>query len=197
VRNRRGLLAEEIKRTVERRTEERAFVTSLACGPAQEVFDALDALDNPYHLKTTLIDIDLQALAFVSDKAQKLKRQRYISTVNANLVYLATGRQDLDLAPQDLVYSIGLIDYFNDNFVVKLIDYVHGLLKPGGKLILGNFHPKNSTKALMDHILEWTLIHRTEDDMNRLFVSTKFGCPCTSVRFEDEGINLFAECVKQ
>jgi len=49
----------------------------------------------------------------------------------------------------------------------------------------------------MDHILEWTLIHRTEDDMNRLFASSKFGRACTNLRFEDEGINLFAECTKQ
>jgi hypothetical protein len=36
-----------------------------------------------------------------------------------------------------LVYSIGLIDYFSDRFVVSLLDYIHGLLKPGGSAILG------------------------------------------------------------
>jgi len=197
VRNRRGLLADEIRRVVEHGNGARARVTSLACGPAQEIFDAFDSIDNPDQLKVTAIDIDLQALAFVIDKANRFKRQRHIKPVNANLVYLATGRQDLDLPPQDLVYSIGLIDYFNDSFVVKLIDYVHGLLKPGGKLILGNFHPRNSTKALMDHILKWSLIHRSEDDMNRLFESSEFGRPCSNLQFEEEGINLFAECVKQ
>lgn len=197
VRNRRGLLADEIRRVVERGDGERARVTSLACGPAQEVFDAFDAIDNPDQLKVTLVDIDLQALAFVSDKADKLKRQRHIKTVLANLVYLAMGRQKLDLPPQDLVYSIGLIDYFSDDSVVNLMDYVHGLLRPGGKLILGNFHPRNSTKALMDHILKWSLTHRNEDDMNHLFESSKFGRPCSNLQFEEEGINLFAECVKQ
>jgi CRP-like cAMP-binding protein/SAM-dependent methyltransferase len=197
VRNRRGLLAEKIRQVIEQADGQRARVTSLACGPAQEIFDVFDSIDNPDQLKVTLIDIDLQALAFVSDKAQKLKRQRHIKAVNANLVYLAAGRQELDLPPQDLVYSIGLIDYFNDNFVIKLMGYVHGLLKPGGKLILGNFHPRNSTKALMDHILEWTLIHRTEEDMDRLFQSSPFGRPCTNVRVEEEGVNLFAECIKE
>ena len=197
VRNRRGLLVEEIRRVVENNDGARHLVTCLACGPAQEIFDVFDSIDNPDQLRATLIDIDLQALAFVTDKANSLNRQRCVKALNANLVYLATGRQELDLPPQDLIYSMGLIDYLNDSFVVKLIDYARSLLKPGGKLILGNFHPTNSTKALMDHILAWTLIHRSEDDMNRLFTLSQFGKPCSNIRFEDEGVNLFAECIKE
>ena len=64
-------------------------------------------------------------------------------------------------------------------------------------MILGNFHPENSGKAFMDHILEWKLIHRSEDEMNQLFAESKFGRPCSEIRFEQEGINLFAECVKE
>jgi hypothetical protein len=48
----------------------------------------------------------------------------------------------------------------------------------------------------MEHVLEWKLIHRTEDDMHRLFAASKFGRPCTKIRFEAEKVNLFAECVK-
>jgi len=196
VRNRRGLLAEEIGKLLESNDSE-TRITSLACGPAAEVFDVLAGLDRPERFKATLIDIDLQALAFVTDRAQKLKVGRYIKAVNANLVYLATSRHELELPPQDLVYSIGLIDYFSDAFVIRLIDYVHGLLKPGGKLILGNFHPSNSTRALMDHILQWKLTHRSEEDMNRLYEKSKFRRACTNIRFEEEGINLFAECVRE
>ena len=71
------------------------------------------------------------------------------------------------------------------------------MLAPGGRVILGNFHPNNVDKAFMDYVLDWKLIHRTEDDMNRLFAQSKFARPCTRFRFEQEGINLFAECVKE
>jgi hypothetical protein len=57
------------------------------------------------------------------------------------------------------VYSVGLIDYFSDASVRKLI-------------------------------------HRTEDDLHRLFAASAFGRPCTRIRFEAEGVNMFAECVK-
>ena len=197
VRNRRGLLAEYIQSALKQVEGRSAQITSLACGPAAEIFDVFETLDDPTRLHATLIDIDWQALAFVSDKCDHYNLRRQVELVNGNLVYLAMGRQQLKLGPQDLVYSIGLIDYFSDKFVIQLLNYVYDLLRPAGKVVLGNFHPKNPNKALMDHILDWKLIHRSEEDMNRLFMASSFARPCTDIRFEEAGVNLFAECVKQ
>ena len=66
----------------------------------------------------------------------------------------------------------------------------------GGRVILGNFHPRNPSRVLMDQVLDWHLVHRDEADMNRLLQSSKFGRPCSRVVFEEEGIDLFAECRK-
>ena len=196
VMNRRGLLKQEIMKVIGRNEDGPARVTSLASGPAAELFDVFSELEDVTHLKANCIDIDLQALAFVGDKRDSLKLQKQMDLHNGNLVYLATGRKTLSLPPQDLVYSIGLIDYFSDKFVILLLNYVYDLLKPGGSVILGNFHPKNPSKALMDFLLDWKLIHRDEADMDRLFAASKFGKTCTRIRFEDQGVNLFAECVK-
>jgi len=75
------------------------------------------------------LDIDSEALAFVSDRAKEHGFQDHINAISANLVYLALGRHKLDLPPQHLVYSIGLIDYFNDKLVLRLIDYIQSLLE--------------------------------------------------------------------
>jgi extracellular factor (EF) 3-hydroxypalmitic acid methyl ester biosynthesis protein len=196
VRNRRGILAREIRKTIEARRVEQSEVTSLACGPAQELFDVYETLESPLELKANLVDMDLQALAYVADKRDKLRLTRRMVTHNENLIFLALGRRKIELSSQDLVYSIGLIDYFDDDMVVRLLNWIHGILAPGGRVILGNFHPDNPTKALMDHVLEWRLIHRGEDDMNRLFQSSAFGRAATDILWEEQRINLFAECVK-
>ncbi len=197
VRNRRGLLSEHIQ-AARRRAEGRpAQITSMASGPAAELFDVFTTLEDPTQMVATLIDIDLQALAFVSDRSDRLKLRRQMEFVNGNLVYLATGRQKIKLSDQDLVYSIGLIDYFSDKFVIALLNYAHSVLRPGGKVVLGNFHTRNPDKVLMDHILDWKLIHRTEEDMNRLYQSSHFAQTCTAIRFEESGVNMFAECVRQ
>lgn len=196
VRNRRALLAEEILGLVSAKAGEPARVTSLACGPARELFDVLERLDDSSLLEATLVDIDLQALAYVSDQLDKRALRRRVNLMQGNLVYLATGRQRLELGEQDLIYSIGLIDYFEDQFVIQLMNYVHDLLRPGGKVILGNFHVEDPCRAFIDYVLDWQIVRRTEDDMNQLYSASKFGRPCTKIRFEDAGINLFAECHK-
>ena len=196
VRNRRGLLMEEILEAMGAHGEGRARVLSIACGPAAEVFDVFERLDDVSMLDATLLDIDIKALAFVGDHAERAGLTKHIRLIQGNLVYLATGREKLAVDPQHLIYSIGLIDYFNDQLVIKLINYLHGILVPGGKLILGNFHPRNPTRALMDHVLDWKLIYRDEGDMDRLFEASAFGKPCTDIRLEAAGVNLFASAVK-
>ena len=181
---------------MEARDGQTAHITSLACGPAREVFDVFEQLPGA-RLKATLVDFDLQALAHVSELRDQTGLQRSIALKPANLIHLAIGRHTIDLEEQDLIYSIGLIDYFPDRIVVKLMSLIHSLLRPGGKVILGNFHTSNMCKAFMDHVLDWRLTHRDEADMDRLYRASAFGRDCTNIRFENQGINLFAECVKE
>jgi extracellular factor (EF) 3-hydroxypalmitic acid methyl ester biosynthesis protein len=194
VRNRRALLAGEIQRTVSRLV--RARVTSLACGPAQEAFDAFSQLPDTTALEFSAIDIDPKAIEFVKSRAATAGLARQVSVHRGNLVYLSGGRENLPLKPQALVYSIGLIDYFQDEFVVRLLNWIHGLLEPGGRVILGNFHPRNPDRALLDYLLDWRITYRTEEDMNRLFRASKFNGECSRIIFEGEEINLFAEAVR-
>jgi extracellular factor (EF) 3-hydroxypalmitic acid methyl ester biosynthesis protein len=196
VRNRRTLLAGEIVATVQAQQHKPARVLCMASGPATEVFDAFDVLKEKTHLKATLMDIDLQALAFVDEIRGRRKLGNQIDLINENLIALFLGRSKTRIEPQDLIYSIGLIDYLNDKLIKKLLAFVHENLAPGGRVILGNFHPRNPAKEFMDYVLEWNLIHRTEEDMNRLFINSPFGRPCTRIQYEAQGVNLFAECVK-
>jgi len=195
-RNRRRLVANEILSTVETAAPARAHIASLACGPAREIFDTLDELAGRMAPSITCLDIDREALAMVTRQAESSGFGSVVRTEQANLIYLATGKAGLDLPAQDLIYSIGLIDYFNDQFVIKLIDWIHARLRTGGRCILGNCHPRNPDRAVMDYVLDWRLIYRDESDMNRLFMASSFARSCSRVLFESEGINLFAECVK-
>jgi extracellular factor (EF) 3-hydroxypalmitic acid methyl ester biosynthesis protein len=197
VRNRRKLLANEIVSSVNAKSMGTLNVLCMASGPATEVFDAFSTLKDKSRLKVTLMDIDLQALAFVDELLGKHKIAAQVTLVNENLIALFLGRGKTKIEPQDIIYSTGLIDYLNDKLVGKLLRYVYENLSAGGRVILGNFHPKNPAKEFMDSVLEWNLIHRTEEDMNVLFKNSPFGRPCTRIQFEDQGIDLFAECVKE
>jgi hypothetical protein len=116
--------------------------------------------------------------------------------LHANLIYLATGRQEMQLASQDLIYSLNMTDYLSDDLAVPLLDWIHAKLRPGGRVILGNFHPRNPSRVLMEQLLEWRLTHRDETALNQLFQASKFAKPCARIACEDEGIYLLGECVK-
>ena len=133
VKNRRNILCEEILSLV--KSKDRPItIASLACGPAREIFDVYEALPDKTKLKATLLDLDLQALAFVDEKRSQLGLRKQIELINDNLIYLAIGKKQLNLPPFDLIYSIGLIDYFDDNLVIGLINFIYDNLIAGEKL---------------------------------------------------------------
>ncbi len=131
--------------------------------------------------------------AFLNQPAAKaVRNRRGLRLERRNLLHLCIGRQHLELEPQHLIYSIGLIDYFDDRIVTRLQGWIHSCLAPGGRSILGNFHTSNPTRGLMDHLLDWRLIHRDEADMLPLAQAAGFASDATRCCFEPAGVNLFS-----
>lgn len=194
IRHRSTFLQEQLLQTVEAAQGNQVEITSLACGPATEVFRTLEQLQDVHLLKAHLVDIDPQAIAYVQDFSQEKELEEQVEGINGNLVYLALGRQELDLPPQDLVYSPGLINYFNDRFVVQFINYVFQLLKPGGAILLGSFLPQNPDKTLLERVLDWETQHRSKSELTRLFQESKFG---KKPKFLADGkVQTFVRCQK-
>ena len=193
VRNRRGLLREELQRALTLTDQRPVRVTSLACGPAAEVFDILlQDSELADQVSFTLVDVDAQALQYVRERLIREGLESVVRLERRNLLHLCIGRQQLELEPQHLIYSIGLIDYFDDRIVTRLQAWIHSCLAAGGRSILGNFHKSNPTRGLMDHLLDWRLIHRDEADMHRLAQAAGFAPDATQCCFEPAGVNLFS-----
>jgi CRP-like cAMP-binding protein len=197
VKNRRELLARAIQTVAADWSTEAALpVTSLAAGPARELFDVLGAPDAP-NLHATCIDIDYDALAYASGIARQLGVADHFTFAQDNVVRLSRGRGHTALGPQALIYSVGLTDYLQDNFVVDLINWAYHQLLPGGTVIIGNVVTSNPTRAFMDHVLEWVLIHRSEDQLRALFNRSLFGETPVTCELEPAGVDLFAFCRKE
>jgi extracellular factor (EF) 3-hydroxypalmitic acid methyl ester biosynthesis protein len=195
MRKRRAFVADTLVQAVRAKPKKTTLVTSLVCGPADEIFDTYPKIQNPGDLHTTLIDLDSEAILYVNAKRERAFLEPHITTINENVVYLANGQSKVSIPPQDLVYSIGLIDSHDDATVVKILDFIHGLLKPGGSVLLANVQPGNASRELLKHILDWRMVHRTRDDLNAIFKRSRFGKSCNRFRTEEKGIFLFAESV--
>lgn len=193
VRGRRSLLAEELKRRVLDRTHasDPIRILNLACGPSREFFDFLKDYPETDRVEATLMDADVEALHYTNTSVNTFPHRAKIRYLNDNAVRWALGRTRQELAPQDIIYSAGLTDYLDRRLFTALVRRCYEQLRPEGCLIIGNFSPQNPNRAIMDHILQWKLIYRTEEDLRNIFAETPFGHRVSCLR-EPEGINLFA-----
>lgn len=178
-------------------TPERALnVTSIACGPARELFTVFDQLDQQRsRLKAIGIDFDKRACAGVDDRIYARNLKNHFSTYAHNVLQLS--RLSSQLEEQDLVYSMGLIDYFGDKAVVRILNNIHAILKPGGTAYIGNFHVSCDSRVFLDILLDWELKYRTEDDMLRLFENSHFAGSEVTVEYEPLGVNMLVKAIKQ
>lgn len=196
VRQRRATISAHISRIIEASGPGAAVrVTSLAVGPGREFFDALE-LERSEQVEITGIDIDPDSLNFVAERAAAAGLSERIRLVQGNIIRMSAGKAPVEMPPQHLVYSIGLMDYLPDSMVVSCLDWIFDLLAPGGEAIVGNFDSRNPMKALMDYVGEWVLIHRTPEDLRRMFAHSKFGKRPVQVTADTTDIQLFARCVK-
>jgi len=193
IRNRKKIFTQILMDTVSAKSGEKAHVTSIGCGPAKEVFETYRALENESSLAMTCIDLDARAVDNIVQRKRVLGLS-HLKAIQANILTLGT--QDVT-EQQDLVYSIGLMDYFSDKHVIRFLNKMYDLLVPGGRCIIGNYETANPTKALMDYVLKWPVYHRSETDMTRIFASSRFASSPLSFFYEPERVNLFAESIKR
>lgn len=196
IRNRRHYFSQAIATAAQGKASGTTHVLGLAAGSAREIEDAFERLDDKSKLKATLLDLDAQALAFVTAWATKAGVSEHITPVNENLVNVALGRAKTNFGPQDLIYAPGLVDYFDDRLAVKIINFLHTLLAPGGRLILCGFHQQNVFKEFMEYIFDWHVHHREAADMDAIFAKSAFAKKCDRHHVEEESVFLFSECVK-
>lgn len=195
IRARVPLLAAELKGLFAASVKE-FHVTSLGAGPASEMFEAFETADAKGRLSLNCVDVDREALAHVTARAQAHGLSTHVRNWQANLIHLAMGRQELDLAPQDIIYSLNFADSLNDEMAIGLLDWVHSRLRAGGRVMLGSLHPSNPSRGLMDHVLDWRVVHRDAADLERLFKASRFGKAPARILKEPKGVGLLAECVR-
>lgn len=190
VRNRRQILTGMLRETLAVWNEPGPMpVTSLASGPAREVFDLFGQVA-PDQLHVTCVDIDQDALQFVADQAEVSGTSQYLTLARENVVWLSDGRSQITIPPQRFIYSMGLIDYLEDRYVVKLLDWVFDHLLPSGTAVIGCFGRGNPDQAWMEYLLDWVLIYRSPDEMRALFGQSKFGAANVTVQTDVTGIQL-------
>jgi extracellular factor (EF) 3-hydroxypalmitic acid methyl ester biosynthesis protein len=89
---------------------------------------------------------------------------RFLHKAIKNIIVRGTEHKEYDL-----IYSAGLFDYLSDPVALMAAQQLFKSVRPGGKLVIGNFNVNNPTQVVMDYALDWELIYRSEEDLLELF----------------------------
>ncbi len=163
-----GIVAAHFK---DRPAREPRRVASIGCGPARELEHIVAASDARATLTATLIDQEVEALEFAADYSRALydERRLKISAYNTSFKEMFNPAGIDALRDQDVIYSLGLVDYFSPLLARRFVSRAFDLLAPGGKVIIGNASDSaNGTLWTMEHVLDWTLYFRSRDQMAAL-----------------------------
>jgi extracellular factor (EF) 3-hydroxypalmitic acid methyl ester biosynthesis protein len=195
VRNRRVYVAETVRHLVTHWPPgQEVAICSLGSGPARELVDLLrQPTETGIH--ATCIDMDPDALAYAQAQACVAGVLNRFSFVQGNVVQMARGDKQLP-GKQHVIYSMGLFDYLPDRVAVAVLNWAYAQLHSGGTLLVGNVDTANPTRAYMDHLLDWRLIHRSADQLRQLFAHSHFGAQPVDVTRDATGVQLFATCVR-
>jgi hypothetical protein len=148
-----------------------ARVTSLGCGPAREVIDYLKLRELPRPVQFTLIDQDHDALASAYEhtlpEVMRLHGAAGVNCLQTSFMQLLKpGNVLAQLPKQDLVYTVGLIDYLSQRRARSLVASLYAQLAPGGTLIVGNMMETPIGNLWpMEFLTDWTIVYRGEKEM--------------------------------
>lgn len=173
IKTRMEVLRGEIGKVVAARDGGRtARIMSLGCGSAREVETWLARSRSALpRVEFTLIDQEQRALDYAWRAAyphivRSEERCRF-NCLHISFTDVLRGFGGMEAPPpQDLVYSVGLLDYLGDRRAASLVRRFYELLGPGGLLIVGNMNETPLSNLWpMEFITDWSLHYRSEAQM--------------------------------
>jgi hypothetical protein len=179
---REAVMREAVNAAIRAPGEGPVRILSVAAGPAIElrkVLAEVTQLDRP--LELILLDQDESAHETAHRRLTRLLVEHHRGKLPVKLECLHFSVRQL-LKPQtleeaavaehllanlDLAYSAGLYDYLPEPVAVRLTHLLYSRLRPGGRLLIGNLVESPDTTWMMEYVLGWHLIYRTEPQMMR------------------------------
>nr|WP_315427126.1 class I SAM-dependent methyltransferase [uncultured Albidiferax sp.] len=173
-------------------------VLNIGCGPALEIQRLLQKCPDFDRLEFVLVDFSdetldytrkqLEALQQGSGKTLQLTLQH--ESVNQLLKRAVLTQPLAEEQKFDYVYCAGLFDYLTDKVCNRLVKYMVNQSRAGGKVLITNVHSSNQERRWMEHFLEWHLIYRDEQGVQKILPP---GLQDIEVFTDITGVNVFVE----
>jgi extracellular factor (EF) 3-hydroxypalmitic acid methyl ester biosynthesis protein len=202
VRSRRRLVPRMLREAAERSADRGPgsfHILSLAAGPASELEEIIGDAADAERYDLTLLDQDPFALDLARETVRRVEASRgarlsvrYVQdSVRTMIRTRDLGRA---LGRHHFVYSMGLFDYLSTPVARAVLAKTWDVVRPGGTLLVGNFHSSTPTRYHMAYWGDWSLWYRTEET----FLSLADGLERASaqIEFDETGCQMFLRLEK-
>ncbi len=190
VRNRKEDFKRLIMEHIDNKKNGDVRLMDLACGPCRiikelfenEKFQKELAIFDCYELEQKAIDYAKELLGspenvnFFKENALKIALKKDIYAMFNN--------------KYDIIYSLGLFDYFNEEVATRLVSNLKKLLKHDGKLLVATVRDKYSNPSVyfMEWAADWNLVYRSDEEFMRIFTNAGFAQNQLKIKYEQQGI---------
>jgi len=157
-------------------------ILSMGCGKCREIWELSPELKSDKKLIFTCVDYD-DLLLDASKKTLVMSapnnvKFRFVNAASQDMA--ANGDTARYIGEHDVIYSLGLIDYLEDNTLKHLIQLLYGCLRKNGTMIITHKNKEKTFPPLTpDWLCGWRSIPRSIDDIAGLL--RKAGIPDTSI----------------
>ncbi|MGD8192132.1 class I SAM-dependent methyltransferase [Brevibacillus ginsengisoli] len=166
VRNRKYMIANRLDEFAE--TNKDTGVLAVASGHLREARHST-ALYNGKIGKYVALDNDPLSIEQVRQEVEKLG----VTAVEGSVLDLI--RERMQFSSFDFIYSAGLYDYLQEKVAKRLTGKLFRMLRPGGVLLIANFHPDHLCSAYIEACCDWWLVYRDEAAMKDLLTDIPQG----------------------
>ncbi len=167
----RGFIADFISEKSTDAHKKIIAVSTIGCGSAVELRTYLQAAALSHKVELTLLDQDERAMREAYDHAytQSLRHGGNVSLKCFNTSFMElmqAGKLFKTFPQQDMIYSLGIMDYMAQKRAKQMVEGLYEHLAPGGLLVVGNI---NNTEGYplwpLEFIFDWNLVYRSKQDM--------------------------------
>jgi len=175
-------------------------IMSIGCGPSREIRELFPELHRKIHVTFSCVDADEEALGFSKDTLLiDAPKNTAFSFVREDVTNIIKGKSLLESEEkQDVIYSMGMMDYLPDRAFKKLITTLCELLNEGGKLIITH---KNKEKTIPpigpDWFCGWTTVGRDKEQVVELIRDSGVPVSALSIESDDFGYIHYFSVIKQ
>lgn len=202
VRNRITLIVKvlaDFQKKAQAHSPDKLKVMSVGSGPVFELQEILRSSHDCSKYNFVLFDQDPKALSEAAGLIQTIEKELN-AKIDAEMIKGSIRTMLFSRAFKhkwgqfDFIYSLGLFDYFSSQVAKAVITRLYQILKPGGEMVLGNFHTSNPSRHYMEYWCDWVLNLRTEEEFTAL--ASELPLANHSIIFEDTASQMFLHVKK-